>query len=441
MYSSTTNTKCIRRIRICETIRMLKTVKQGIALVFAATCALFAITASAATTITIDSVAQRWPWNNKIDITYTVTGGQDLSTSNFCKLVFTTTIAGAAYTIDGVTNVGASANSGTHTVTWTAPSGVRSDGCTISAAIYASDTPSGDDYMVIDLNTGRVSYEGMLASQDASNGRYNTATYKTDKLVLRKVAAGGTYPTGDTANYSTKNSNRTWTTKRDYYIGVFPVTQQQYSNIYGSNPSAKTATIEGNITAHRPVETVSWIDIRGNIAPTATIEPSSDSSAKFLQKLNAKTLERSGMKGFDLPTEVMFEIAQRAGSTGTYSWEGSELNTAYFICTANSGSSTVAVGSCLPNGWGLYDTAGNVFEWCRDSTSAPNMESPNSNMADSSDPFTPQTETDSDLRRVCRGGGKWNTNANSYYRASCRYADTADQRRNGNGFRIAIVMD
>ena len=441
MYSSTTNTKCIRRIRICETIRMLKTVKQGIALVFAATCALFAITASAATTITIDSVAQRWPWNNKIDITYTVTGGQDLSTSNFCKLVFTTAIAGTTYTIDGVTNVGASVNSGTHTVTWTAPSGVRSDDCTISAAIYASDTPSGDDYMVIDLDTGLVSYEGLLASQEDSNGRYNTDIYKTDKLVLRKVPAGGPYPTGDSDNFPASNSRTNRVTKHDYYIGVFPVTQAQYMKIRGNNPSAKTSTIEGNNKDHRPVESISWTALRGTSNPLEAISPNTASGASFLQRLNGLTLGRSGMTGFDLPTEIMFEIAQRAGATGMYAWEGSSFDSAYAVTKETSGDSTVAVGSRLPNVWGLYDTTGNVFEWCLDSvTVETNASNPTSDLAAVVDPFTPSDESDSDPQRVCHGGGEWKNNANAWCRASNRYADLATASRNATGFRIAIVM-
>ena len=52
------------------------------------------------TTIEINSVAQRWPWNNKVDITYTVTGGQDVSVSNFCKVVFNTVINGTPIIID-----------------------------------------------------------------------------------------------------------------------------------------------------------------------------------------------------------------------------------------------------------------------------------------------------------------------------------------------------
>ena len=91
--------------------------------------------AQAATTITVDSVVQRWPWNNKLDITYTVNDGQDVSASTFKMIVFTAVVGGTTYTIDGVTDVGASANTGTHTVTWTVPSGVKDANCTMTAAV------------------------------------------------------------------------------------------------------------------------------------------------------------------------------------------------------------------------------------------------------------------------------------------------------------------
>ena len=155
-------------------------------------CSFLAMTAVAAPTVTINGVAQRWPWNNKVDITYTVTNGQDVATSTFRKLKFNAVINGETTVIDGDT-LGASASDGQHTVTWKAPSGLKPTTMTLTASMYASDDPSGDDYMILDLDDGTVKYEGLLDSQAASDARYNTATYKTDKMVLRKVPAG-TYP-------------------------------------------------------------------------------------------------------------------------------------------------------------------------------------------------------------------------------------------------------
>ena len=88
----------------------------------------FAMSA-AASSITVDKVIQRWPWNNKIDITYTVSGGQDVAAGVFARIVFTANIGTTNIVIDGVHDVGASASDGTHTVAWTVPTGLRADGC------------------------------------------------------------------------------------------------------------------------------------------------------------------------------------------------------------------------------------------------------------------------------------------------------------------------
>ncbi|MBR4260118.1 MAG: hypothetical protein IKQ17_13885 [Kiritimatiellae bacterium] len=103
------------------------------ACVAAAAIAALPITASAAS-ITVDSVVQRWPWNNKLDITYTVTGGQNVAAETYARIVFTASIGTTNITIDGVHDVGASASDGTHTVTWTLPAGLKATGCTMTAA-------------------------------------------------------------------------------------------------------------------------------------------------------------------------------------------------------------------------------------------------------------------------------------------------------------------
>lgn len=385
--------------------------------------------AQAATTITVDSVVQRWPWNNKLDITYTVNDGQDVSVSKFKRIVFTAVIGGETYVIDGVSDVGASANTGTHTVTWTAPSGVLDANCTMTAAVYAADAPSGDDYLIVDLTTGAKSYEGLLATQADSNARYNVATYKTTKLALRKVPAGGPYPTGDDANYRSSNSARTWTTDRDYYIGIFPVTQGQYQQITGTNPSTRTWNATGNTIAHRPVEHVSWDDLR--LSTTASSSPipavSSSGTGTFFQRLNYMT----GLY-FDLPTEVMSEIAHRAGATTAFFW-GDDWDNTKVVCGANSGNCTFAVGSKDPNTWGIYDAAGNVKEWCLDDYTEENR-------ASRTDPFAPFVAETAETKASHGGGGYGSNNANAF-KASAISGNAHAATSNDDGFRVALVVE
>ena len=80
---------------------------------------------------------------------------QDVSASSFKRIVFTAVIGGTTCTIDGVSDVGASANTSTHTVTWTAPSGVSDESCTMTAAIYAAGSPAAARHAVWDGCGGR----------------------------------------------------------------------------------------------------------------------------------------------------------------------------------------------------------------------------------------------------------------------------------------------
>ena len=415
----------------------MKTMKR---LMLAAVVAVGSVLVASADSIRVDSVIQRWPWSNKTDITYTVDGGQDVAAGVFCRIVFNATIDGQTYVIDGVTNVGANASSGTHTVTWTPPEGLRTDNCSMTATLLSATRPSGNDYMIVNLQTGAISYEGLLATQSLSNERYNTALYKTTNMVFRKIArtVDSSYPNGYQTGYSDSdiknNSPTNWVTYKDYYIGIFPVTQAQYKEVKGSNPSGfksddSTRPWGMDYAVYRPVETVSWNDLRG----TDVAATNAPKSSAFLGLFNTLTANASGVTGFDLPTEVMFEIAQRAGNTGAYSWSGTEYTRAdCCIEGSNSGSHTCMVGVRQPNGWGLYDTAGNVMEICLDDTSLVDMK-------DAPDPWTPAWSGSSADRRM-RGGYLYNGEAwRPGFKASFRGLDTASKAYSGYGFRMAFL--
>ena len=338
--------------------------------VFAASLASIAGGASAST-ITIESVAQRWPWNNKLDITYLVDGGQ--VGSAYARIEFTATIAGRQYTFTSG-DIGASAADGRHTATWTIPSGLRASGCTVKADLVASDVPSGNDYMIVDLTSGAVTYEGLFADQNDSNSRYNTDIYKTSKLVLRKIPAGGPYPTGNSDKWGSRcywpdtnmcNSPTNWTTSCDYYMGIFELTQAQYVKICGA--TAFSASVgDKNPANGNNDKFVTYFALRGDhTAPTDKIPSVTSDTGTFFQRLNFKT----GLY-FDLPTDVMWEIAARAGATTVYSWgEDTTDNLEKYVVL----NSVKEVGTKLPNNWGIYDTTGNVDEICRDDNSQRNI--------------------------------------------------------------------
>ena len=132
----------------------------------------------------------------------------------------------------------------------------------------------------------------------------------------------------------------TVTISQPFYIGKYEVTQAQWTAVMGKNPSRFTGD------PHLPVENVSWNDVQG-----------------FLRQLNA----REGTSRYRLPTEAEWEHASRSCVATTYPFGDDESQLErYAWAETNAGGRTHAVGQLRPNGWGLYDVLGNVWEWCQD---------------------------------------------------------------------------
>jgi formylglycine-generating enzyme required for sulfatase activity len=165
------------------------------------------------------------------------------------------------------------------------------------------------------------------------------------------------------------------------WAGKFEVTQDAYQKVMHSNPSA----FVGN---QHPVDSVSW-----------------NEAMEFCRKLTAKEKMSGDLPdgfSYSLPTESQWEMLVGDAS----------LKDAVMVFNGNSHSSTSPVGSLGPNSLGLYDTRGNVMEWCLDS-------------------HDPQSY------RVLRGGA-WDTFDEPSSRIEFRNYAKPDETKNDYGFRIVL---
>lgn len=260
-------------------------------------------------------------------------------------------------------------------------------------------------YWWVDLTTGE---SGHLDSAPLAGWGDE---YKTKKLLMRRIESGDVKMGG----------TKPVTISEPFYIGVFEVTQKQYALINGSNPS----TYKGDM---RPVECVSYNDIRGTSKGAQWPSGTEFDDTSWLGKLRAKV----GV-AFDLPTESQWEYACRAGTTTYFNNGGSSASDLsldgrwYNNRTDGKGgySEHTTVGSYLPNAWGLYDMHGNVREWCLDWYGSIN-----------SDPATDWAGGASGSYRVLRGG-YWNCDIYDYYFPSSYRNDYPPSYRDDYfGFRL-----
>ena len=270
------------------------------------------------------------------------------------------------------------------------------------------------DYLVVDLKSGKT---------EALNGpssRFNRDEFKTTKLVLRVVPAG-VYICGRDASFSRSLGVPFYTRiERPYAIGIFPVTQAQYSLVTGKNPSSfKNATD----SAMRPVEQVLWADIRRK--------------GGFLDRLSALA-----HREFSLPSDNKWEVAcravpEKAGEEAVKAFiDGcSYLDIDKIMWYSdNSGNETHVVGGKLPNAWGLYDMQGNVYEWTSSEKEADYKGTLDSPAADV------ECAADAMPRLVSVRGGSYCSDGLKC-RIAIRGAMLPDMLSRALGFRVAMKID
>jgi formylglycine-generating enzyme required for sulfatase activity len=182
-------------------------------------------------------------------------------------------------------------------------------------------------------------------------------------------------------------------------MAKYEVSQAQWTMVMGSNPAFFQG--QGSDPAQLPVEQVSWNDAR----------------------------DFADRTGLALPTEAQWEYACRAGVQGPVPGTGrlEEMTT----CGSVPPSWGQPIGTKLPNGFGLHDLQGGVWEWCEDGFDEHFYQRPE---AEGPDPVPPGGSALRVVRGNARGDVPW------MCRAAVRRAYTPARRINFLGFRPALTL-
>ena len=227
-------------------------------------------------------------------------------------------------------------------------------------------------------------------------------------------------PETESERYEDEGPQHELAMAQPFWLGIHPVTQQQYEKVMGKNPSRFTPNKGGGPT--HPVEQVSWGD-----------------ATAFCGKLSAQAEEQSWGRLYRLPTEAEWEYACRGGaacsqpfSVGvSLSSTQANFNGEHPYGDAAKGpyrARTSPVGSYRPNAWGLYDMHGNVWDWCQDwYDESRYLRRYNSD----------QESQETGHRRVLRGGSWISSGRNC--RTAYRYHLVPGGSSTGIGFRVVCV--
>ncbi len=364
-----------------------------------------ALATSAAASLSHVVVNQRWPWSEKVDVDFILSGEK-----SDVEVTARWDAHPAPYRLGTLF----SAAPGQCRFTWDPTQSEFADQTLTGFTVTLSNAAvSAHTYLVVDLVNGGYEY---LADVPAGGW---TGAHKSSKMVFRRIPAG-TYTLGEPAEtfaflIATDRSNiwnrRTVTFTSDFYVGIFKYTQAQHDCLSMGTPG----------TNYKPKK-ISYYSLRG-VTNALNTELDVDWPATGYKvaadSVVAKLREKAGFV-VDLCEEEQWEVAARAGTT-TILPNGVTTadNLTLFTNKLNEisawygtiGSSEPDVGLFAANDWGLYDVVGLLGEWTLDAAVNIGTQSlPRWGLENSTDPIGVTRPADGSGFRVYRtGSANWAT--------------------------------
>jgi formylglycine-generating enzyme required for sulfatase activity len=335
----------------------------------------------------------------------------------------------------------------------------------ISAICLVVDDVKGNDHLfsaqLIDAKDSKLSGKGSyvrtgVTTSDASRVALTlTKQLEGPERVARKdvtpqqkwfepemvFVQGGTFQMGcngttDAPCYSDgRETPQRTVTLSSFSIGKYEITQEQWKIVMADHELKEPFTWKGTNCGsvpcdnQRPAESISWDDIQ-----------------IFLQKLNELTGRTTEATKYRLPTSAEWEYAARGckgnGSGNAicdaYKYSGSNniLDVGWILGTAAgyANGTTHLVGQKKPNGLGIYDMSGNVWEWCWDCY---DLNYYKNTLTDGNNVNPKNINCAAGAERV-RRGGDWRDDASVWPRVASRHNFASTNRRYDMGFRVVL---
>lgn len=397
------------------------------------------LTALAEVTISGVSARQRWPWNNLVDVDFTVNDAP--LGESYAVQVSAAYGKGLGTAIAKTFETEPIATGGVNRLVWNLGADypdLKADDFSVTVTVtpFSDATPI---YLVVDLSGGSSAAKWPVRYTTTPPAHVQGATNEACQLTelwLRRIPAGKDVlghedlVTTGVIHFPSHTAILT----QPFYCAIFETTNKQFERMTGGYGATETHSAD-QFGEARPTTKYSHYSLRRRTWPT---------SASVSGGLIATIRMKTGLDGFDIPTEAQWEYACRAGTDGALYGNLDEIGRhSGNASEGQEGSGSAVAGSYLPNAWGLYDMIGNVRECCRDRYSvnaAHNIPKKGRIYTNPLGPTAEQVNASTKTRFSTRGA--WWGNSKDYHKAYFRGGVTSDANSSygATGFRLVMVV-